>query len=584
MVLALVEYGVVVSSTAYAPPPQRLLPFYGALALLWTALTPVIAWWERPRHGALWLPARVAVVLSGIAAAGVLDSAVRRLVLVAEGMPPWTPFWATWLYFIDVTAAQYCAVVLAARVLEAHDAVVARTRAELVLRAQLARTRLTYLEAQLQPHFLFNALGAVSELAYEAPAAAARMLRQLAALLRTATERHGEEVTVAEELATLEPYLEIQRIRFADWLKIEQMVSPEARGVLVPRLVLQPLVENAIKHGLVGRVSRGRIEILARVEDRLLHVAVRDNGVGLGAAGHTPGHGIGLRNVRDRLSALYGTAWRLSLDALPSGGTSVALTIPARRAPREEDAPPTDVATSRAAGGRIPDLIRRHPAAATVLGWFLWGSAWVGQSRAYLVLRGRLEEAAMPRVLVTHFAGAAIWAAATPLVVWLARRFPVEGRTAPWRALAHLALATLLALAHALAWRTLLDALLPGEVPPWPEAYVTAIFVSVLAYFILLAVGHYGSAMQWLRERENTAASLRAELEESALRAATTRAQPEVLVQTLERLAGEVTDDVEGTERAIAALADDLREALDAGVSRQALAAAAAVTGEHSIA
>jgi len=188
-------------------------------------------------------------------------------------------------------------------------------------------------------------------------------------------------------------------------------------------------------------------------------------------------------------------------------------------------------------------------------------------------------------VLVTHFAGAALWAVATPIVVWLARRFPVEGRTAPWRAIAHLALATIVALAHALTWRALLGALLrPADQPQWPEAYVTAIFVSVLAYFILLGVGHYGSAMQWLRERENTAVSLRAELAESRLHAATSRAQPEALVRELERLAEEVVHDTAGTERAIASLADNLREALDANVSRQALAAAAAVTGEHAIA
>jgi hypothetical protein len=172
-------------------------------------------------------------------------------------------------------------------------------------------------------------------------------------------------------------------------------------------------------------------------------------------------------------------------------------------------------------------------------------------------------------VLVTHFAGATLWALATPLVAWLARAIPLQRRGAGWRVSAHLALATVLALVHALAWRQLLDVLLPGEVPTWPAAYVTTIFVSVLAYLILLGVAHYGQAMSWLHEREVTTAALRAQLAEARLHAATTRAQPRALVATLEQLADRVPDDVPGTEQALADLADSLRETLD---GRRALA------------
>ncbi len=573
--LAFVEYLVVVTSTPGGARLAALLPYYGVLALTWTLLTPLVARWEDRRHG-------VVATLVGIVGAAAIDTTARRLVLAAQGEWPASPWYATAVYFLDVTVAQYGAVLLATRVLDAHDAVLARVRAELMLRAQLARTRLAYLEAQLQPHFLFNALGTVAELAYEAPATAARMLRALAALLRAATERRGEDVTLAEELATLEPYLEIQRMRFADWLRIEQRVSPGARDVRVPRLLLQPLVENAIKHGLVGRSARGRIEIAARVEDGRLEVVVRDNGVGLSAPTHVPGYGLGLRNVRERLAALYGSEWTLDLHEAPNGGADVALSIPARRTPATDsiDAEPNDGPRA----GRLLAFVQRHPAAATIVGWLLWGSAWAGQSRAYLVMRGRLEEAELSRVVVTHLSGALLWAVATPLVLWLTGVVTLQRRGAAWRVALHLALSAAVAVVHALAWRVALDAMLHADAPPWPAAYVTTLFISVLAYWIVLGVGHHGRVTAWLHERERLEVTLRAEIAESRLQAATVRAQPEVIVRTLDELAETVERDVAATERAITALADELRGTLDSRGAGSSSAEASAEAFAEAIA
>jgi hypothetical protein len=352
-------------------------------------------------------------------------------------------------------------------------------------------------------------------------------------------------------------------MRFADWLQIEQHVSPAARDVVVPRLVLQPLVENAIKHGLAGRSAKGLIKIIARVEDGRLEVAVRDNGVGLSTAGHRPGYGIGLQNVGERLATLFGDDWRLALEEAPLGGTVALLSIPARYAPQ----PMTDsfAVVARTQTAAVLDFVRRHPTGATMLGWALWAVVWTAQSFAYLTLRGRTAEAEPVRLAVTHFIGAALWAAATPLVAGVARVLPVQRRGLTWRLLAHAALCVVVTLAQALTWHRVLTLVLGKDAPPWPAAYVTVMFVNVLAYFILIGITHYERTMQWLRDRENTAVALRARLEEARLQDATLRAQPEAVLQTLESLADRVTWDAAGTERALADLGDRLRRTLERG-------------------
>jgi two-component system sensor histidine kinase AlgZ len=532
--------------------------FYGGLALLWSVLTPLVgravAAIDDRRPGLVRAIAAHVVLIAVLSA---VDAYVRRGILAAYGQPAKVPPLGTWLFFLDVTAAQYGAIVVATRALRVHDAGVARARHELALRGQLARTRLAHLEAQLQPHFLFNALGAITELAYEAPQAAARMLRQLAALLRSALERRGDEITLREELAVLEPYLEIQRMRFADWLTIDERVSAEAAVARVPRLVLQPLVENAIKHGLAGRTAKGSIEIVGRVDGERLRLVVRDNGVGLDAARGSEGYGIGLRNVRERLATLYGDAAELALTSRPDGGTLAELTIPmSGTVPPSTDA---GLPAPAPVPGLVLRVVRRHPVLVTVAGWLTWGAAWVGQARIYFLLRGRPEAAAWSSIVVTQFTGAVLWAVATPLLLWLSRRLALRGPHVAWRALLHAVLAPTIALGHALVWHLLLG----SRSPSWPAAYETSIFFGILAYLIILGGSHYGRAMEWLQERETTAAALQAEIDEARLRATTVRAQPEDILRTLDALADDVAADPRRAERELAALADGLRRALD---------------------
>jgi LytS/YehU family sensor histidine kinase len=186
------------------------------------------------------------------------------------------------------------------------------------------------LSAQLQPHFLFNTLHAVSALVYEDPVRAERLLARLSEMLRL-TLRSGTrvETTLAEELALLRRYAEIQETRYGERLRVAFDVEPSVRDAMVPRLILQPLVENAIRHGITRRITPGRVDVRAWEGQGRLHLAVSDDGVGL-REGRPVREGVGLAITRARLRQLYGAEQRVELSPAPAGGTVCALSIPLR--------------------------------------------------------------------------------------------------------------------------------------------------------------------------------------------------------------------------------------------------------------
>ncbi|GIV61864.1 MAG: ATPase [Rhodothermaceae bacterium] len=199
------------------------------------------------------------------------------------------------------------------------------------LKAQLAEARLQALRMQVNPHFLFNTLHAVSSMVERDPKGVRRMIVRLSELLRYTLDRTEEqEVTLQEELDFLDRYLEIERVRFQDRLEVERHIEPETLEALVPGLILQPLVENAIKHGVSRIEGKGRIVIEARREGPFLCLRVRDNGPGFegGDGQAVPPEGVGLRNTRERLQSLYGTAQELTLTPGASGGLEVAIRLP----------------------------------------------------------------------------------------------------------------------------------------------------------------------------------------------------------------------------------------------------------------
>jgi len=193
----------------------------------------------------------------------------------------------------------------------------------------LRAAELENLRAQLQPHFLFNTLQSISTLIHRDPAAADRMLTHLSDLLRLSLRNGGaQEVPLREELGFLERYIEIMRVRFGDRLQIDVAAGPDVMDALVPSLVLQPIVENAIRHGMTSRAERGHVAVRATRNGAVLTLEVSDDGPGLPKTPAAGNGGIGLANTRERLARLYGSA--SSVAIIDGAGLTVRLTIPWR--------------------------------------------------------------------------------------------------------------------------------------------------------------------------------------------------------------------------------------------------------------
>ncbi|HEU0178731.1 MAG TPA: histidine kinase [Blastocatellia bacterium] len=200
------------------------------------------------------------------------------------------------------------------------------------LQAQLAQAQLQALKMQLHPHFLFNTLHAISSLMRRDVEAAERMITRLSDLLRMTLENVGaQETPLRQELEFLERYLEIEQTRFRDRLQVKMEIEPETLDARVPNLILQPLVENAVRHGIAPRAAPGLIEISARRDENKLELQIRDNGAGLPDAKRARvKEGVGLANTRARLEQLYVADYRFDLSNHDKGGLVVSLTIPFR--------------------------------------------------------------------------------------------------------------------------------------------------------------------------------------------------------------------------------------------------------------
>jgi sensor histidine kinase YesM len=205
-----------------------------------------------------------------------------------------------------------------------------RSRREAALEVELARFRLHVLQQQLQPHFLFNALHTISALMSEDVVTARRVLAQLGDLLRPALDRMDEqEIRLEQEFDFLRAYVGIQTARFGDRLNVEWTVDDEARSVLVPNMILQPCLENAIQHGIEPLEGGGSITVAARVSGTSLHIDITDNGQGAVETGQNgQAAGRGLKNVRERLEARYGERQSFEAGSLPGGGFRVRIVIP----------------------------------------------------------------------------------------------------------------------------------------------------------------------------------------------------------------------------------------------------------------
>ena len=199
------------------------------------------------------------------------------------------------------------------------------------LQKHLAEARLNALRMQINPHFLFNTLHVISDQFEEDPRAARRMIARLSEILRYSFDStETREVPLSQELHFLDGYLDIQRFRFEDRLQVDIDVPAELQDAMVPTLILQPLVENAIKHGISQIEGQGIITIKAWKEEEQVHIRVSDNGPGANSENGQkhPSNGIGIRNTIERLETLYGTSQQFSIESPPSGGFIAYITLP----------------------------------------------------------------------------------------------------------------------------------------------------------------------------------------------------------------------------------------------------------------
>jgi len=244
-----------------------------------------------------------------------------------------------------------------------------RERQAAALATELVQARLQALRMQINPHFLFNTLNTISALVHENPDAADRMIVCLSDLLRRTLDRGDvPEVPLSEELAFLRKYLEIERMRFADRLTVTYDIEPRANELLVPHLILQPLVENALRHGILPREEPGRVSISARlVESETLEIKVRNDGNGLSQTNGSAGRkGVGLHNVQSRLAQLYGDAQEFTIDNVPEGGVEARIRLPGSAIPRSPSPPVGSESAKEAGENRSPLPQRFRPGSVAV--------------------------------------------------------------------------------------------------------------------------------------------------------------------------------------------------------------------------
>jgi hypothetical protein len=534
---------------SYSPfaNPRRLV--HGMSRLwLWAAMTPLIVVlcrrlvWARGRTA--WIVA--AHTVAAVAAAFVDSWWFRWFLVELRPRVKLPPFESRFLIDLTGNVFFYLAIAAVAYAWQHRTALDARRLHALRLRTRQVQARLHVLDRQLQPHFVGNALNAVAELVHRDVARARRTLAALRALLMSPlTAAASVEVTLDEELGLLEAYLAIQRTRFGDRLTVTTSVDPAARPLFVPRFLLQPLVENAVRHGTSRRAAAGTIDVTAKVRDGNLVLVVRDDGPGLDGE---PREGVGLGNTRQRLAALHGDAAALRLEQASGGGVEASVVLPARTAPRALDG-----ALDGAAPPPLSPLPRRMPAAlAFVAMWAALSVAWTGIG---VLLNPFLATTVSFFDQLPGTAEDAAWFMASALLlVRAAQAWPIDGGRL--RILLHVMLAL-----TAVTLPTLMRQALAGRLhlPAFDDVFAVNLQTDLTACLVALAAAHAAVYLRRAHDRDLEAARLADELAASAVEARRRRIDPPALVAALDEIGELAGRDPEAADERIARLGATLR-------------------------
>jgi two-component system LytT family sensor kinase len=566
------------------------------------------------------------------------DSASRRRVALAHlGFgavvllfdPLWTLVAIRWLfgpqpsgyldYLVgrsDTIVMMYLAVFGAGYAIATYRRYADRQAETVRLESELADAQLYILTMQLQPHFLFNTLHLVSELVHDNVEAARRMLHNLARLLKQSFEHASRrQVTLAGELAFLESYLDIQRSRFEGRLTTRVDVPDDLRRACVPHLLLQPLVENAIRHGIARHAGAGRVTVSAvRDGDRLV-LRVRDDGAGLPPV--RAREGMGISNTRLRLHHLYRDDFRFEVGAAPGAtrGAEALIDIPfaidddaaatedvvsgnGAHAPRRTPAPggielpdestlagaladdsaqwPSAVAPASDPAATPPegipvatfDVVEESSVARTrVVAAARWLAVWIcialvwTEISALSEMSQRTPGYSWLDQLWANLSNVAVWVVLTPVAIWLARRFRLSGENLGQRLTIHLAGALAVTAVHMFAFDRIAAASGHPEMSPMKAIIGWGVW-DVAAYFTIVAFTHLGDFAAWYRERAVEGARLRAEVARARVQLLRLQLQPRLLLSSLEALSALAATDPERCDRMITRLGDLLRSML----------------------
>jgi two-component system LytT family sensor kinase len=314
---------------------------YAVRWLPWVVCAPAAIWLARafPLRGRGW-PARLAILVPGGLILASLESFLsvglyKLLFRSLVDLPPaegtyLNDFWLTGLNYLHNNLVTFLVILVVVWGLDHLRLYRERELAAGRLEAELARANLQVLKNQVHPHFLFNTLNMISAVVYQDPRLADRMIARLSDLLRATLERTDAQVVpLREELDLLTLYLDIMKARFGDRLAVVYDIAPETLPALIPSFSLQPLVENAIKHGIMPRKEGGTVTIAASRNDGRLVIGVSNDGPGLEADTQTlMVNGVGLKNIQNRLRGLYGSDCVFGFKKRTEGGVRIAFEIP----------------------------------------------------------------------------------------------------------------------------------------------------------------------------------------------------------------------------------------------------------------
>jgi LytS/YehU family sensor histidine kinase len=452
-----------------------------------------------------------------------------------------------------------CGAIVAALVLRASRLRwMAATAAAIELRARTRQAEVGVLTMQLQPHFLFNTLNLISQLAFESADRAKRALRDLRELLLTSVENGSRgAVTLAEELRFLEAYLDVQRLRFGSRLDARVMVDPLALDAAVPPMLLQPLVENGIRHGFGRRASGGEIRVGVRRLGAQVEVEVSDDGVGFVET--SPHEGVGLSNVRHRMEQFFGDDAQLAFATRPGGGAVVRLTFPvtplaAVLAP-EKPAPDADSIEA----DRLPPLLESRMTRAGLIaaGWMFVAAVWT--ELVALASSGPGSPASLALNFAWNGLNAGVWLVLTPVVIWVTDRL-VRYRVM-YRAAGHVIAGAMVAFTHLFLTGLLMSVVLHSTASDIHAVRIGWAVWDLIAYFLLVLFTEALAVKAQTRERAAEMARTRERLANTRVSLLRLQLQPDLLVAGLDAVERAIPTP-ELCEAVIARLGDVLRRLL----------------------